>query len=51
VSKALDETGRPLFRAGEIAELKNEVRDSDLQELMLAVLTDKHDAEEVDAKN
>jgi hypothetical protein len=51
VTKALDDTGRPLFRAGEIAELKNEVRDSDLQELMLAVLTDKHDAEEVDAKN
>ena len=51
VSKALDETGRPLFRAGEIAELKNEVRDSDLQSIMLAVITDQFDAEEVDAKN
>ncbi len=53
VSKALDENGRPLFRAGEIAELKNEVRDSDLQSLMLAVITDQYDAseEEVDAKN
>lgn len=51
VSKALDENGRPLFRAGEIAELKNEVRDSDLQNLMLAVITEKYDAEEVDAKN
>jgi hypothetical protein len=53
VSKALDENGRPLFRAGEIAELKNEVRDSDLQSLMLAVITDQYDAseEDVDAKN
>jgi hypothetical protein len=53
VSKALDENGRPLFRAGEIAELKNEVRDSDLQSLMLAVLTDQFDESEkdVDAKN
>lgn len=53
VSKALDENGRPLFRAGEIAELKEETRDADLQSLMLAVITSQYDAseEDVDAKN
>ncbi len=43
IQKAKDENGQPLFRAGEVAELKNEVRDSDLQSLMLAVITDKND--------
>lgn len=53
VSKALDENGRPLFRAGEIAELKNEVRDADMQSLMLAVITDQYDEkeEDIDSKN
>ena len=51
VSKALDENGRPLFRAGEIAELKNEVRDADLQTLMLAVITSNSDVTEEEAKN
>lgn len=38
VNKALDDNGQRLFSAGEIAELKNEVLDSDLQAMMLAVI-------------
>lgn len=48
VNKALDETGSKLFSAGEIDVLKNEVKDKDLQALMLAILTD--DAEALDPK-
>jgi len=39
ILKAQDESGQRLFQMGEIAELKHEVRDADLQKLMLAVLT------------
>jgi cell division inhibitor SulA len=49
ISKALDETGAKLFSAGEIDVLKNEVKDKDLQALMLAILTD--DAEPIDPKS
>lgn len=38
--KAQDENGQKLFQSGEIAELKNEVRDEDVQKIILAVLTD-----------
>jgi len=38
LSKAQDENGRKLFNPGEIDVLKNEVKDSDLQSLMLAVI-------------
>ena len=51
IQKAKDENGQPLFRAGELAELKNEVRDADLQTLMLAVITDQYDIKEDDSKN
>ena len=40
IAKALDESGSKLFAAGEIDVLKNEVKDKDLQALMLAVITD-----------
>jgi hypothetical protein len=40
LSKAQDENGKRLFSAGEIDVLKNEVKDRDLQSLMLAVLQD-----------
>ena len=43
MAKALDETGRKLFNAGEIDVLKNEVKDSDLQKLMLAVITQEEE--------
>lgn len=50
IQKAKDENGQPLFRAGEIAELKNEVRDADLQSLMLAVITGDKTPTEEEAK-
>jgi len=40
ISKAKDESGKKLFSAGEIDVLKNEVKDKDLQSLMLAILDD-----------
>ncbi len=43
MSKAQDENGEKLFQLGEIDVLKNEVRDSDLQLLMLAVITDNQE--------
>lgn len=49
IAKALDENGNKLFSAGEVDVLKNEVKDKDLQALMLAILTD--DAEPIDPKN
>lgn len=49
IAKALDENGAKLFSAGEVDILKNEVKDKDLQALMLAILTD--DAEPIDPKN
>ena len=38
LQKAKDELGAPLFAPGELAILKNEVEDADLQNLMLAVI-------------
>jgi hypothetical protein len=49
LTKACDETGTRMFNAGEIDILKNEVKDKDLQTLMLAILTD--DSEELDTKS
>ena len=49
LSKAQDADGRKLFNAGEIDVLKNEVKDSDLQNLMLAVINS--DEELPDPKN
>ncbi|MGA1073277.1 MAG: hypothetical protein ACO3S3_11510 [Pseudohongiellaceae bacterium] len=49
INKALDESGSKLFSVGEIDVLKNEVKDKDLQALMLAIITD--DAEPIDPKS
>ena len=49
ISKAQDENGQKLFKAGEIDVLKNEVKDSDLQSLMLAVVNSEEDT--IDPKN
>ena len=46
ISKARDENGSPLFTPGDVAALRNEVRDEDLQKLMLAVLGGDEDEEE-----
>ena len=45
IAKAMDENGQKLFNAGEIDVLKNEVKDSDLQALMLAILTEDQSAD------
>jgi hypothetical protein len=49
VQKALDESGEKMFAPGEIAELKNEVRDADLQRIILALIQD--DIVEIDQGN
>lgn len=51
VNKANDENGERMFKAGEVAELKNEVRDEDLQALMLALITGEGNVTEDEAKN
>jgi hypothetical protein len=50
VTKAMDDAGQRLFQAGEIAELKNEVLDADLQAMMLAIITNPEE-QEVDMKS
>jgi len=49
--KAKDDKGTPLFSPGDVADLKNAVRDSDLQALMLAVLGGEEDDEALDMKS
>ena len=49
MTKAQDENGQRLFALGEIDVLKNEVRDSDLQSLMLAIINDGEE-EDIDPK-
>ena len=49
ISKAQDDAGQALFIPGEIDVLKNEVKDKDLQSLMLAILTDEEE-EAIDPK-
>ena len=49
ITKAQDENGQRLFALGEIDVLKNEVKDADLQKLMLAVISD--DEEPLDPKD
>lgn len=51
VRKAKDGNGTPLFGPGDIADLKNAVRNSDLQSLMLAVLGVEEDEEALDMKS
>ena len=43
INKAQDQNGRKLFNPGEIDVLKNEVKDSDLQTLMLAVINSEEE--------
>jgi hypothetical protein len=52
IDKALDENGQKLFSPGDIAELKHEVRDADLQSLMVAVLSSNEgEGEAIDPKS
>jgi cell division inhibitor SulA len=50
LNKACDDTGARMFSAAEIDVLKNEVKDKDLQSLMLAIIMDDADAEAMDPK-
>ena len=52
VQKATDSSGSRMFGPGDIAVLKNEVRDEDLQALMIAVISsDGEEEEETDMKS
>ena len=51
VNKAIDENGQKLFKSGDIAVLKNEVMDADLQALMLAIITNPEESKELDMKS
>jgi len=51
INKATDENGQRMFKAGELAELKNDVRDEDLQNLMVALVTGEGNVTEEEAKN
>ena len=51
ITKAKDEMGESLFVGGEVDVLKNEVKDKDLQSLMLAVLSDGDEDAESDMKS
>ena len=46
LTKATDESGSRLFSPGDLAALKHDVRDDDLQKLMLAVIQAPEDEEE-----
>lgn len=50
ILKAQDENGNKLFTGGQIPEIKHDVRDADMQVLMLAVLNEDS-AEPVDPKD
>tara|TARA_R100000426_G_scaffold9554_6_gene10589 strand:- start:149 stop:496 length:348 start_codon:yes stop_codon:yes gene_type:complete len=49
MTKAKDENGEPLFNVGEIDVLKNEIRDSDLQKIILSAITETE--EPIDPKD
>ena len=49
LTKAQDQSGEKLFQLGEIDILKNEVRDSDLQKLMLSIIQEEE--EPIDPKD
>ena len=52
INKATDENGQKLFAAGDAASLRNDIRDSDLQKLMLAILgADEEEEDPLDMKS
>ena len=46
IQKATDANGGRLFGPGDISVLKNEIRDDDLQKLMIAIISDESEEEE-----
>ena len=51
IIKAKDEAGQPMFSAGQVDELRNEVADADLQKLMLKVMGAEIPASSEEGKN
>ena len=51
IAKAQDENGERLFKAGDIPVLKRDIRDQDLQKLILAVLRPDSEDAEADMKS
>ena len=51
VEKAQDANGSRMFGPGDVAVLKNEVRDDDLQKLMIAIINEDEEEEEIDMKS
>ena len=51
VRKATDENGARLFNPGDIMDLKNKIRDSVLQDMMLKVIGDDKEEEPLDMKS
>ena len=51
IRKAMDANGTPLFAQGDAAALKNQVRDADLQSLMMCVLGVDEEDQDVDMKS
>ena len=51
VEKAQDANGSRMFGPGDVAVLKNEVRDDDLQKLMIAIINEDDVEEEIDMKS
>lgn len=51
VDKAQDANGSRMFGPGDVAVLKNEVRDDDLQKLMIAIINEDDAEEELDLKS
>jgi len=51
VDKALDENGQRMFVPADMTTMKHEVRDADLQVLMLAVLASPEDEEPIEPKS
>lgn len=50
VLKAKDDGGGRMFGPGDVAVLKNDVRDEDLQALMIAIMTEGEEEEEIPMK-
>lgn len=51
INKATNEHGAPLFTVADLRDLKNSVRDEDLQKLLLAVIQEDPDEEITDMKS
>ena len=51
INKATNEHGAPLFTVADLRDLKNAVRDEDLQKLLLAVIQEDPDEEITDMKS